>query len=102
MQAIAAGEAISVSRARHRRVFALRCATLTSPIRRPSSQDRQRARPGRGRRAGSREENVHMAGSEEIVIVGPARTPVGSFGGAFGAEPAHELGATAIKAALER
>ena len=43
-----------------------------------------------------------MAGSEEIVIVGAARTPVGSFGGAFGAVPAHELGATAIKAALER
>jgi len=43
-----------------------------------------------------------MAASEEIVIVGAARTPVGSFGGAFGAVPAHELGATAIKAALER
>ena len=43
-----------------------------------------------------------MAGSEEIVIVGAARTAVGSFGGAFGAVPAHELGATAIKAALER
>ncbi|MBE7203296.1 MAG: acetyl-CoA C-acetyltransferase, partial [Parafilimonas terrae] len=42
-----------------------------------------------------------MAASEEIVIVGAARTPVGSFGGAFGAVPAHELGATAIKAALE-
>jgi acetyl-CoA C-acetyltransferase len=38
----------------------------------------------------------------EIVIVGAARTPVGSFNGAFANVPAHELGATAIKAALER
>ena len=43
-----------------------------------------------------------MAGSGEIVIVGAARTPVGSFGGAFGSMPAHELGKVAIKAALER
>ena len=38
----------------------------------------------------------------EIVIVGAARTPVGSFNGAFANTPAHELGATAIKAALQR
>ena len=38
----------------------------------------------------------------DIVIVGAARTPVGSFNGAFATVPAHELGATAIKAALER
>ena len=38
----------------------------------------------------------------EIVIVGAARTPVGSFNGAFANIPAHELGAVAIKAALER
>src|SRR3954451_15163801 len=43
-----------------------------------------------------------MAGSEEVVIVGAAGTPVGSFGGAFGSMPAHELGKVAIKAALER
>ena len=39
---------------------------------------------------------------DEVVIVGAARTPVGSFNGALGALPAHELGAIAIKAALER
>jgi acetyl-CoA C-acetyltransferase len=39
-----------------------------------------------------------MAG--EIVIVGAARTAVGSFNGVFAATPAHELGAAAIKAAL--
>nr|WP_162419706.1 acetyl-CoA C-acetyltransferase [Microvirga brassicacearum] len=39
---------------------------------------------------------------DNIVIVGAARTAVGSFNGAFGNTPAHELGATAIKAALER
>ena len=37
-----------------------------------------------------------------IVIVSAARTPVGSFNGAFANTPAHELGAIAVKAALER
>lgn len=40
--------------------------------------------------------------SDDIVIVSAARTPVGSFNGAFGSLPAHELGAVAIKAALQR
>ena len=40
--------------------------------------------------------------SNEIVIVSAARTPVGSFNGAFATMPAHDLGAIAIKAALER
>ena len=40
--------------------------------------------------------------STDIVIVSAARTPVGSFNGAFANTPAHELGATAVKAALER
>ena len=39
---------------------------------------------------------------KEIVIVSAARTPVGSFNGAFANTPAHELGAVAITAALER
>ncbi len=39
---------------------------------------------------------------EEIVIVSAARTAVGSFNGAFGATPAHVLGAAALKAAIER
>jgi len=39
---------------------------------------------------------------DDIVIVGAARTAVGAFNGAFGALSAHELGKTAIKAALER
>jgi len=38
----------------------------------------------------------------DVVIVSAARTPVGSFLGALGALPAHELGAHAIKAAIER
>ena len=38
----------------------------------------------------------------EIVIVSAARTPIGSFSGAFAATPAHELGRTAITAALQR
>ncbi len=40
--------------------------------------------------------------SQDIVIVGAARTAVGAFNGAFAATPAHELGAAAIKAALSR
>jgi acetyl-CoA C-acetyltransferase len=39
---------------------------------------------------------------EDIVIVSAARTPVGSFNGAFASVPAHHLGVVAIKAALER
>ncbi|MGB8278344.1 MAG: acetyl-CoA C-acetyltransferase [Methylovirgula sp.] len=40
--------------------------------------------------------------SRDIVIVGAARTAVGSFNGAFANMPAHELGAVAITAALQR
>ena len=40
--------------------------------------------------------------STDIVIVSAARTPVGSFNGAFANTPAHELGAVAVKAAMER
>ncbi|MGI9399642.1 MAG: acetyl-CoA C-acetyltransferase [Rhizobiaceae bacterium] len=40
--------------------------------------------------------------SEAIVIASAARTPVGSFNGSFAKVPAHELGSTAIKGALER
>jgi acetyl-CoA C-acetyltransferase len=39
---------------------------------------------------------------DEVVIVSAARTPVGSFSGAFAAVPAHRLGEIAIRAALER
>ena len=38
----------------------------------------------------------------EVVIASGARTPVGSFNGSLSAVPAHYLGETAIKAALER
>ena len=38
----------------------------------------------------------------DVVIVSAARTPVGSFLGALGTLPAHDLGAHAIKAAIER
>ncbi len=38
----------------------------------------------------------------EVVIVGAARTAVGNFSGSLASVPAHELGATVIKAALER
>lgn len=39
---------------------------------------------------------------DDVVIVSAARTPVGAFNGVFGAMPAHQLGAVAIRAALER
>ncbi len=38
----------------------------------------------------------------DVVIVSGARTPVGAFLGAFAGVPAHKLGETAIRAALER
>ncbi|MFM7083753.1 MAG: acetyl-CoA C-acetyltransferase [Hyphomicrobium sp.] len=40
--------------------------------------------------------------ADTIVIVSAARTAVGSFGGSLASLPAHELGATVIKAALQR
>ncbi|MBC7166798.1 acetyl-CoA C-acetyltransferase [Phenylobacterium sp.] len=38
----------------------------------------------------------------DVVIVSAARTPVGAFNGALASLPAHELGKTAIGAAIER
>ena len=43
-----------------------------------------------------------MSEDNIIVIASAARTPVGSFNGALGAMPAHELGKVAIKAAMSR
>lgn len=40
--------------------------------------------------------------SEKIVILGGARTPIGSFGGALKDVPAHELGAAVVSEALNR
>ena len=39
---------------------------------------------------------------DDVVIVSAARTPVGTFNGAFAAVPAHVLGQVAVKAAIER
>jgi acetyl-CoA C-acetyltransferase len=46
--------------------------------------------------------NRQEAFMEDVVIVSAARTAVGSFNGAFATVPAHELGKTAIAAALAR
>ncbi len=43
-----------------------------------------------------------MSASSSIVVASAARTPVGSFNGAFAAVPAHELGAVVIKELLAR
>lgn len=43
-----------------------------------------------------------MPASNSIVVASAARTPVGSFNGAFATMPAHELGAVAVKEALNR
>src|SRR5437762_1456963 len=40
--------------------------------------------------------------SQDIVIAAAARTPVGTFNGAFATLPAHELGKVAIMGALKR
>jgi acetyl-CoA C-acetyltransferase len=39
---------------------------------------------------------------QDVVIVSAARTPVGSFNGAFASVAAHDLGTTALRAAVER
>ena len=43
-----------------------------------------------------------MSAANTIVVASAARTPVGSFNGAFANTPAHELGAVAVKEALAR
>ncbi len=43
-----------------------------------------------------------MKSDDPVVVLGYARTPVGSFGKSLAKVPAHVLGATAAKAALER
>jgi acetyl-CoA C-acetyltransferase len=43
-----------------------------------------------------------MSAAQSVVVASAARTPVGSFNGSFASMPAHELGAVAIRAALER
>jgi acetyl-CoA C-acetyltransferase len=48
------------------------------------------------------ERGRNVSEGSRIVVVGGARTPVGSFGGSLKDVPAHELGATATRAALER
>ena len=40
--------------------------------------------------------------SDSIVIVGAARTPMGSFQGDFASLAAHDLGGAAIRAAVQR
>ncbi|WP_068084270.1 acetyl-CoA C-acetyltransferase [Polycladidibacter stylochi] len=43
-----------------------------------------------------------MSSANEIVIVSATRTPIGSFNGSFANTPAHDLGTTVIKSALEQ
>lgn len=43
-----------------------------------------------------------MAATEKVVLLAGARTPIGSFGGAFRDTAAHELGAAAVTEALTR
>ncbi len=43
-----------------------------------------------------------MAATEKVVLLAGARTPIGSFGGAFRDTAAHELGAAAVTEALNR
>src|SRR6185312_15318257 len=45
---------------------------------------------------------TQMSASGSIVVASAARTPVGSFNGAFANTPAHELGAVAIREVLSR
>src|SRR6202012_5668050 len=65
----------------------------------PVKASSQASRP---RLQAQRTQTQEMSMSDDVVIVSAARTPVGSFNGAFATTPAHDLGAVAIKAALER
>jgi acetyl-CoA C-acetyltransferase len=58
--------------------------------------------PQRDRAAGVAEFRRSLPMATDIVIASAARTAVASFNGAFANTPAHDLGAIAIKAALER
>src|SRR5437879_9548441 len=60
--------------------------------------------PSTGRRtaAPNRRDHRRFQMKDDIVIVSAARTPVGSFNGAFANLPAHELGKAAIVEALKR
>ena len=46
--------------------------------------------------------NERTGGSDPVVIVGAARTPMGGFQGDFASLAAHDLGGAAIRAALDR
>ncbi len=46
--------------------------------------------------------DLHAGRDGHVFIVSAARTPIGKFGGAFADTPAVELGAAAIRAAVER
>jgi acetyl-CoA C-acetyltransferase len=48
------------------------------------------------------EETISMSNQDAIVIAAGARTPVGSFNGALGNLPAHELGRIVIQEAMNR
>src|SRR5438128_1764696 len=55
-----------------------------------------------GARGGFKEHIMPTTASDPIVILSYARTPMGSFQGALSGASATELGATAVKAAVER
>src|SRR6195256_1632800 len=65
-------------------------------------QDEVRDRPANPAPRRQDPQAQEMSMSDDVVIVSAARTPVGSFNGAFATMSAHDLGAIAIKAALER
>ncbi|PHM29444.1 acetyl-CoA C-acetyltransferase [Xenorhabdus innexi] len=46
--------------------------------------------------------SVKFTSPKSVVVVGAARTPIGSFNGSLSKVPAHSLGATAIKAAIKQ
>src|SRR5437016_5327239 len=59
-----------------------------------------RQRGGRGR--APRDRRRLLMKSTSVVIVGAARTPIGTFGGQFAEVEAPRLGAIAVKEALRR
>src|SRR6476620_8448404 len=75
--------------------------TRDASVNRIEPRDRPAIRPPAVEKTQARI-SKEMPMTDDVVIVSAARTPVGSFNGAFATMPAHDLGAVAIKAALER
>src|SRR5512143_3851264 len=102
MRASAATNARSARRAPTRWADAARIAAASSSRDRVAPLARSTRRRVESARGRHRTKSESAMLNDPIVIVGAARTPMGGFQGDFAALAASDLGAAAIKAAVER